>query len=170
MQIFESSLKDLYRSAVIAFPTTTKRQHSTDLVVITELQWMPFIGTKTLFTKGLAQSGESGKEYSPIILFKRVNYDGDSVRITASDGLEYNFGPLSLENTDVALRCGCKDFYWRFNYYNSLEKSLQGRVRSPYESVSGRPPANPQEMPGMCKHLMKMIKVLQEAGVFEGQG
>ena len=167
MQLFESSLEDLYRSAVVAFPTTRKRQHSTDLVIIAELRWTPFVGTKTLFTKGLAQSGESGKEYSPIILFKRVNYGDDSVKIVASDGLEYSFAPLSVENTDVALRCSCKDFYWRFNYYNSLDKSLQGRKRAKYESVRGKIPANPQEMPGMCKHLMKMARVLQEARVFK---
>ena len=166
MQLFESSLEDLYRSAVVAFPATRKRQHSTDLVVITELRWTPFVGTKTLFTKGLAQSGESGKEYSPIILFKRVNYGDDSVKIVASDGLEYNFAPLSVENTDVALRCGCNDFRYRFGFYNHLDKSLYGRKPRKYESKGIGPPANPQKREGMCKHLIKMLKVLQEAGVF----
>jgi hypothetical protein len=168
MELFESSLKDLYRSSVFAFPTTLKRQHATDPVVITELRWTPFVGMKTLFTKGLAQSGESGKEYSPIILFKRVNYNEDSVKITASDGMDYSFAPLSMENTDVALRCGCNDFYWRFNYYNSLEKSLQGQKRAKYESKSSRPSVNPEKMPGMCKHIIKMMKVLGEAGIFDG--
>lgn len=166
MQLFESSLEDLYRSAIAAFPNTTKRQHSTDPIIITELRWTPFVGTKTLFTKGLAQSGESGKEYNPIIVFKKVNYNEDVVQITASDGGEYSFAPLSNENTDVLVRCNCPDFSWRFNYYNSLDKSLQGRKRRKYEGVSNRPPANPSELPGMCKHLMKMAKVLKEAGIF----
>lgn len=166
MKLFESSLEDLYRSSLEAFPTTVKRQHSTHPVVITELSWLPFIGTKTLFIKGLAQSGESGKEYNPIILFKRVNFDENAIKITASDGLDYTFGRLSLLGTDVLVRCSCPDFHWRFNYYNSLDKSLQGKKRGVYEAKGERSPANPLQLPGMCKHLMKMIKALQESGIF----
>ena len=167
MNLFESSLEDLYRRAVEAFPNTTKRQHSTHPVVITELSWLPFVGTKTLFVKGLAQSGESGKEYGPIIIFKKVNFNQDGIKITASDMLEYSFAPLSRKTTDVLVRCNCPDFYWRFNYYNSLDKSLQGSKRGMYEAKGGRPPANPFELPGMCKHLMKLSKALGEAGIFD---
>lgn len=159
----ESSAQDLYRSAVQAFPNTRKRQHATDPIVIKELRWTPFVGTKTLFIKSLAQS--ENKEYGPSILFKGVNYNLDEVKITASDGIDYKFGKLSLENTDVLLRCPCLDFHWRFNYYNHLDRSLYGNKRKKYESHGG-PPANPLELPGMCKHLMKTMKALVESGIF----
>ena len=160
----ESSLEDLYQSAVAAFPNTTMRQHATHPIVITNLRWTPFIGVKTLFIKALAQN--EGREYNPIILFKNVDYGKDQVKITDSNGREVSFGRLSLENTDVVLRCNCKDFYWRFNYYDHVDKSLYGRKRAPYESKGICPPANPLEMPGMCKHLMKTSHVLREAGIF----
>jgi len=166
MQLFESSLEDLYRNAVDAFPYTRKRQHSTHPVVITEMHWTPFVGMKTLFIKGLAQSGETGKEYNPIILFKRVNFDEDAIRITASDGLKYRFSPLSMESVDVSVRCNCSDFKYRFNYYNHLDKALYGSKTAKYESKGIGPPANPKGLPGMCKHLMKMVKALKESGIF----
>ena len=82
-------------------------------------------------------------------------------------GKEYSFGKLSLENTDVVLRCNCADFRWRFNWYDHLDKSLYGRKRAKYESKGIGPPANPLELPGICKHLMKTAHVLQEAGIFQ---
>jgi hypothetical protein len=139
------------------------RQHATHPIVIRELRWTPFVGVKTLFIKGLAQNEE--REYGPCILFKGVNYQGKAVKITASDGLQYSFDKLSLENTDVLVRCNCPDFFWRFNYYDHLDKSLYGTKRKKYESHGG-PPANPLELPGMCKHIMKMTKVISESGIF----
>jgi hypothetical protein len=124
------------------------------------------VGVNTLFTKGLAQSGESGKEYNPVILFKNVDYDGDEVNLRASDGRDYSFNRLSLENTDVLVRCQCKDFRYRFSFYNHLDNSLHGRKPKKYESKGVGPPANPSELPGLCKHLMKMSRVLEQAGIF----
>jgi len=163
MNFFEASLNDLYQNSVEAFPLTTMRQHATHPIKITNLRWTPYVGVRTLFIKALAQN--EGKEYNSIVLFKKVNYDGDEVMITASNGGEYSFDKLSAENTDVVLRCNCPDFYWRFNYYNSLDKALYGRKRAHYESKGVCPPANPMEMPGMCKHLMKTAHVLREAGI-----
>ena len=150
LQFLESSAEELYQSAVKAFPNTTKRQHAVQPIVIRELRWTPFVGVKTLFLKALAEN--SDREYEPMVLFKGVNYDGNQVKIIASDQREYSFDKLSLENTDVLVRCNCLDFSFRFNYYNHLDKSLHGPKRKKYESHGG-PPANPLEMPGMCKHL-----------------
>ena len=160
----ESSLMDLYNSTILGFPNCPLRQYATDTIKITNLRWTPFIGMKTLFIKALAQN--EGKEYNPIVLFKKVNYNGDEVTIIASEGEEVSFDRLSTETTDVLLRCNCPDFFWRFNYYNHLDKALQGPKRRKYESKGVGPPANPSEMPGMCKHLMKTAKVLKEAGIF----
>lgn len=164
MDFFEASLDDLHQSAVDAFPLTAMRQHATHTIKITNLRWTPFVGMKTLFIRALAQN--EGKEYNPIVLFKRVNYDGDEVLVTASDGREVSFDKLSTENTDVLVRCNCPDFFWRFNYYNFSERSLYGRKRAKYESKGVGPPANPMEMAGLCKHLMKTAHVLRESGIF----
>ena len=163
----ESSLQELYQSAVDAFPSTQMRQHAVDPIVISSLQWVPFLGMKTLFVKGLAESG--GSEYSPVVVFKRVGYQDTSgpgvIPLAASDGQEYFLERLSAEQTDVLVRCNCDDFYWRFNYFNSTDKSLYSRKRKKYEALYNPGSANPQSMPGLCKHLMKMAGVLRESGV-----
>lgn len=157
----ESSLADLFQSAVDAFPRTTKRQHATDPIRIIEVAWTPFLGLKTLFVKGTARS--EAKEYAPIVLFKNVKYGESGVRLQLEDGI-VTFAPLS-EDTQVTVRCNCADFKWRFNFYDHVDRSLYGRVRKPYENQGG-PPANPEEMPGMCKHLMKLWYALQDSGLF----
>lgn len=164
MQLIETSLQDLYDSAVEAFPNTTLRQHATHPVVIKNLTWIPFLAMKTLFLKAIAQN--ETREYNPIILFKDVRYDRPGVWITASDGKEYRFEQLDPARNDVLVRCNCKDFQWRFNFYNHLDRSLYGRKRAKYESKGIGPPANPMNLPGQCKHLMKMVKVLDEARIF----
>lgn len=162
----ESSLQDLYNSAVKAFPKTEKRQFATDPVVITNLTWLPFYGMKTLFVKGLAQNQYEGTEYNTIILFKKVNYNGQEVKIEGSDGKQHSFDKLSSEGTDVVLRCSCPDFRWRFAWYNKLDKSLYGRAPAKYHAKTDLPPANPLELEGTCKHLMKTAKALSESGIF----
>ena len=162
--LIETSLQELYDSTVAAFPNCPLRQHATHPIVITNLTWMPFIGMKTLFVKAIAQS--EGKEYNPIVLFKQVDYDGNDITISASDMQETSFSKLSMEDTQVLVRCNCLDHIWRFCHYNSVDGSLYGRDRKKYEAKGAGPPANPKERPGLCKHLMKTIHVLDEAGIF----
>lgn len=162
LNIQESSLETLHQSAVDAFPTTIKRQYATNTIKIANIGWLPFVGMKTLFVKGLAQN--EGKEYNPTIVFKSVDYNGD-IELIASDGKPYNLKQLSLENSDVNVRCNCGDFYWRFNHFNYIDKSLQGRHRKKYEARYHPGSANPEEMPGLCKHLMKLVKALKESKI-----
>jgi hypothetical protein len=169
MQFVESSLAELYQSAVDAFPRTRFRQHSVDPVEIVSLGWTPFVGMRTLFLKGVAQNFDSTpfSEYTPIIMFKGVVYHEQlaprRIRFMADDGKEYIVERFSLAGEDVQVRCNCPDFSWRFNYYNHLDKSLYGRKRTKYEGTTV--PANPKEMPGMCKHLMKMSQALVDVGL-----
>lgn len=160
----ESSLEELFASAVLAFPHTTMRQHAVQPIIIETLHWTPFVGMKTLFIKGHARNED--RHYNTIILFKGVDYTNEQVKIKGSDGKFYRFGKLSLENTDVLVRCSCPDFKWRFNFYDHLDKSLYGPKRSKYEGVTGVP-ANPKQMPGMCKHLMATTKILSNSGIFQ---
>lgn len=166
-RIDETTLPDLYQSAVDAFPRTTKRQFSTDLVQVVQLNWIPYKGMKTLFVKGLIQN--EGKEYNSHLIFKGVNYDSlvNQIKLVASDNQVYTLSKLDLENTDVLIRCNCPDFRWRFCHFNSIDKSLYGRDRKKYEAIHRPGSANPLELPGMCKHLIKLQKVLLQSGVIE---
>lgn len=169
----ESSLNDLYQSAVAAFPNTTKRQHSIDIIRINEINWTPFLGMNTLFLKGLAVNLENGNEYSPMILFKDVVYHArkdkeDWAEIVANDGRNYVFERLGYAANDVLVRCNCPDFQWRFNFFDHEDRSLYGRKRRKYEATTAPGSANPNQMPGMCKHLMQLAMTLNNSGILEG--
>lgn len=163
----ESTLKELYKNAIDAFPQTTRRQHATDTIKVVKLDWTPFLGVRTLFLKGLIQN--EGKEYNAMMLVKDVKYtEGPGskiIRILASNGKEYYLNKISFGNNDVLVRCECADFHWRFKHYNSLDKSLFGRNRKKYEAIYRPNSANPSETAGMCKHLMKLMKILKESSL-----
>jgi len=162
MLFSESTWPELYQSAVDAFPHTTRRQYAIDPITISELRIVPFLGFRTLFLRTRALNED--REYRPMIVVKNVQYREHRgpgvVELRASDGESYLLEPPALEDHDLILRCNCPDFYWRFNYFDHLDRSLFGRVRRKYEAKANPGSANPQEMPGVCKHLMKMAQVL----------
>jgi hypothetical protein len=166
----ESSINHLYQSAVDAFPHTTMRQHVVHTINIGEIRLTPFLGMKTLLVRSAAFNEENGHHYNPIILFKRANFNpqNNAVQFLAADNEQpYQVQKLSLNGTHVLLRCECKDFFWRFNYYDWIDKSLWGPKRKPYEAKLRPGTANPMEMPGMCKHLMALAKGLREVKLID---
>lgn len=167
MRIIETSLSNLYRNTIKAFPKTTKRQYSTDTIVVENLEWVPFLGLKTLFIKGLIKN--EGKKYNSIMLFKNVIFSESEgkklIKIKMSTGKEHFVEQIDAEKNDILVRCNCKDFYWRFTHYNKKDKSLYGRDRTAYKAFIRPDTANPMEMAGMCKHLIKMAKIIKEANL-----
>lgn len=165
----ESSIADLYQSSLKAFPKTTKRQYAIDPIKIAKLEWVPFLGVKTLFVKSIAQS--NSKEYNPLMLIKNVNYSeklkNNFFELNASNGKKYFLERISIDENDVFLRCNCADFRWRFRHFNHMDRSLFGKDGRKYEAIYRPGSANPQELPGMCKHLIKLVKVLKESSIFK---
>jgi hypothetical protein len=165
-QWFESTLLDLYQSTVAAFPHTTKRQFVTDNIKIVDLTWTPYLGVETLFVKGRAVN--EGRHYQPLLLFKKVQYYAeknhpDLVEIVASNDKKYVFEKLQYKKNDVLLRCDCPDFRYRFAFYNAKEHALYGKSTGEAKGI-----VNPLELPGMCKHLLKLVTALDHAGILEG--
>jgi hypothetical protein len=163
MFFIETSLNALYKNSVIAFPYTQKRQFAIDTVLIEHLDWVPFLGVKTLFIKATIRNED--KKYESVMLFKNVKYmekQGKNILpVIASDGKKVFIEQISSEKNDVLVRCSCPDFQYRFNYYNSLDKSLFGKKRKKYEGQNLWK-ANSKELPGTCKHLIKMAKIMKE--------
>ena len=171
LNLNESTLLDLYKSTVDAFPKTTKRQNSIDMIKIIEMNYTPYIGMKTLFVKGMAKNIDNQKEYDSIILFKNINYakakNESIVELIASNNKKYYIERINPYLNEVVVRCSCPDFHWRFNYYNSLDKSLYGRKRKKYESRTNAMKANVNEAEGMCKHLIKLVKAIKDSKLME---
>jgi hypothetical protein len=169
----ESSANKLYKSAVQAFPKTQFRQHATQPITITKLHYIPMIGVKTLTIQASARNKDNEKTYSPQVFFKGVTFlerkEKGAVKVPMPKGEEeeYWIMPLSKKKLDIRLRCDCPDFRWRFNYYDHVDKSLYGPKAPKYKKKTNRPPVNPKKMPGMCKHCMKMLEVLEGQGLLQ---
>jgi hypothetical protein len=167
--VLESSLNDLYRGAVRAFPETTKRQHATDTIKLSDFRWTPFLGLRTLYVRGLAQN--EGREYNSAVVFKGVKYhpsdDARGLVALAAEGKRFLLEPLSLERNQVLVRCSCPDFHWRFQHFDYVDHSLQGPNRKPYEAKYRPGSANPMEQAGICKHVMAMMRDLRNSGLLE---
>jgi len=166
----ESSLLDLYQSTIAAFPNTRRRQHSIDTIQVREVNFTPFLGMKTLFVRGNVLNEENGNAYTPIILFKDVIYhpqreQDEWIEFVASDGRNYVLERLERDANDILVRCNCPDFHWRFNYFDHEDRSLYGRKRRRYEAVTAPGSANPNQMPGMCKHLIKLSTAIRDARI-----
>lgn len=160
----EATLNTLYQSTVAAFPETTKRQFVTDSIKIVELSWTPYLGVRTLFIKGRAVN--EGRHYKPIILFKNVQYHETKDHPEIVELMiekKYYLEKLQYSKNDVLVRCDCPDFKYRFADYNDKEKTLYGS-KPKYEAQGI---VNPLELPGMCKHLLKMIDTLTHSGIME---
>jgi len=87
-------------------------------------------------------------------------------QFVATDGNTYYTSYGRNTSLDVKVRCTCKDFRWRFAYYNSGDNSLYGDPPDAYVSQTNRPPANPSKTPGVCKHLIKLKKELEKEEFF----
>lgn len=163
----EVTLTDLQRNIVTDFPNTTKRQHATDPVQIVEMKLSPAIPTGDLLCDCAAKS--ENKVYDTKILFLQVNYEDDdtpqNVTFTGADGETYNITPISLTKSNVKVRCDCLDFRWRFSVWNDSRNALYGDPPPPYQKKTDRPPVNPNQTPGICKHLIKTVDALGQAGL-----
>lgn len=170
VKLEESTLLDLYKSTVDAFPRTGKRQHSIDTIKIIEMNFTPFLGMRTLLVRGVAKNIDNQREYPTIVLFKGVKYrereSSGTVRLRARDGT-YLMESVSQSKNEVLLRCDCPDFYWRFNFHDHEDGSLYGRKRRKYESRGIGAKANPNQAQGMCKHLIKTVKALYDSKIME---
>lgn len=164
----DSTYPGLYREIQRGFPDTRRRQHATNEVSIQNVQYLPYVGMKMLQVRVACRSNQHN--YQPIIQFLNVVFDptdtNDNVTFTGQDNQEYHVQPVDLAQSRVKVRCNCLDFYYRFAMTDFNDGSLVGRMPPVYHPVPGsnRPPANPMHVPGICRHLIKVVDHLRQQG------
>lgn len=129
-------------------------------------------GIKSVMYKGTVQ-GEKN-EYPVYVQFRGVEFAEEAKPgfipyekgdVTGNKTIGYYEVP-DLNRNDVALKCMCTDFrfMWEFPLYKA--KALIGQFRK-YVKVPGsnRPPKNPENILGVCKHVWSFTNALKEAGL-----
>ena len=169
-QLEEATYADLENNTMKFTPPSKKRQNAIDPIRIVQMQLVAAPQSGTLEIQGVAQS-DSGNKYQSILFFNDVVFEeGDTpqnMSFTGADKQDYHIQPISLTTNNCKARCTCLDFRWRFAIHNQENDALYGPGPGIYQKApdSNRPPNNPQGVPGLCKHLMKLAIELRNSGI-----
>lgn len=71
----------------------------------------------------------------------------------------------SASSTRVAVNCTCSDYYFAWGVWNSREGAYAGVSLKTYKRVTPPPPEghpykNPNQIPGLCKHIFYLAEKL----------
>lgn len=163
----DATYDQLYTGIQKGFPDTKKRQHATNEVNVVQIKFVPV-------SNGLqvgAVSRSHGHNYAQSIIFTDVIYQGmagDEATGTfmGTDGKQHTIQPITLETKRVKVNCNCLDFYHRFAQFNFSNDALSGAKPPLYQrKTDNRPPVNPMKVPGMCKHIIKVIEKMRSYGL-----
>lgn len=168
-ELFEdATIPQLQQSIEQGFPDTKKRQHATNEVQVTAYQYIPRTNVKQLQVVSNTSS-QSGGRYNQVIVLRDVQYDmAESATNVSIDrgGKKFFVEPVPFNTTNVAVSCNCPDYIMRFAYTNAENNCHVGPLPKQYvRKTTDRPSANPNHVPGMCKHLLKMSEDLQRTGL-----
>ena len=164
---------DLYNNITQEFPDTRKRQNATNEVNVREIRYIPVRTTAEGGALQLAATTNSNShEYKQQLLFSDVRYDTedaqDNITFKATDGQDYHIRPITLGENRIRVNCTCMDFHMRFALWNYNNGTLMGRKPKLYQrKTDNRPPVNPGQVDGMCKHLIKVCDRLRQQGLIQ---
>ncbi|BCG50086.1 hypothetical protein [Ralstonia phage RP13] len=147
-----------------------ERQYSTGKVTAVDYKYLP--REKQLYVNAQNISSDKKRLYKTILVFEGVtnsevpDKDHPVPYSSKGHGVDLYLGQVT-SRTRLRTRCQCQDYYFMWEYWNKGKKALVGPHKV-YQRVippSGRPPVNPLEMPGLCKHLLALVKKLMADGV-----
>lgn len=166
--LVETSLDTLYTNTVNNFDTP--RDQSSDRVQVVNKRFLPAPRNRILGVMATTRSDTD--RYNTKMYFLGVNYLGeedeeaDVFEFNAPDGQEYRIQRIDENSNDVRVSCTCLDFYYRFAPWNYSDGSLHGNPPPPYIKKTDSAPYNPNEIPGLCKHMIAFAKSLRADGMF----
>lgn len=125
-------------------------------LTIEDLKITNMVGMKEKIFSTTIRSSSDSKSYHAVIAFYEVDDPENTVP--------------SLSKHHVRVHCGCKSFYFYFSWQDMIYEALYGRHPKPYERKTHpgdknyKPPVNPANIPGVCKHLILLIRSLRDSG------
>ena len=118
------------------------------------------LGTKVLTFTGEMPSSKGTHGYSIQINFLRIEpTDG----LTEEEILQGYMPKPTLAKDDLQVRCSCPSSRFRFDSANRSNRASLGRFGA-YHRTTDRAPNNPNDLPGLCYHLIEFMDYLQSQG------
>lgn len=147
---------------------SNRKQSSTKVQVIKTI-FIPSFDNESLEVRATTYSKK--QKYRTVLLFDDIEWldepSNNSTEIIGSDNREYYLNRLPLNNIDIKVKCSCLDFYYRFAVWNHKDDSLIGDPPPPYIKKTNSPPVNPNRVPGVCKHIIKLLDKLISQRLFK---
>lgn len=146
------NFSDLINSSEVLQPGVFNRAVVEDFGIV-GFKCTEMLGVKTRIVSALIQ-GDAKEPYRVVVQVNRV------------DG-------IVTEGNDVVVRCSCPSYRFYFSEANRKQRILFGAHRPRYEPVPNgerrrapRPPLNPGDLiPGVCKHLIVVMKLMRRQGL-----
>jgi hypothetical protein len=153
------------------FPDTKKRQHATNEVRIQRLQYTPILQRDILKINSTTNSN-NGNTHTQVIEIRGVNFQppnsGKTTSITDVSGEEQAITPAALNTSNVGVFCDCEDYQKRFANLNIRNNCHVGPPPQNYvRKTTTRPPVNPMNVPGMCKHVIAITDDLKRLRILK---
>jgi hypothetical protein len=163
----EATYAELERNTVQFQPQSKKRQFAINPVQVQTMQLIPHAESGTLEARAQVNSG--GNKYQSIVVFTGVVFQEEdtpqNITFKGADEQDYHILSISLQQTNVKVRCTCLDFRWRFSVQNQEADALWGNGPGMYQKKTDRDPNNRRNVPGLCKHLMKVAIELKNSNL-----
>ena len=169
----ELFVTDLLRATSTQFKSD--RQQKSNQVNVISVKFTPSYNRNTLLCVARTQSSNSTNKYITKIELQNVVFVDENsesttkLELTGSDNRKFFIEPQSRFKCNVRLNCNCLDFYQRMASYNKSNKVLVGRkVPTHYQSPTtpeNKEKGNPNNSPGMCKHLIALYDNLVTQGL-----
>lgn len=160
-----STLPQLDAKARQAFPTSRKRHNDVvSVITLPNTVYIPDVPKQELTINSRTRSARTGHVHVQRVILYNVNYAQLNTPNTVQvPGQQIAVTRIPLTKDTARVNCDCMDFRFRFANNNHNDDSLAGNPPPPYHRVPGstRPEANPSHLPGMCKHLMRIIRHLK---------
>lgn len=132
---------------------------------------VPFVGTKSVLISLRAWGVTQASLHNITLLFSDVDIQMEDPQSEnyfqiQYDGKMYWIHKLDKFRNPLTWRCSCKDafFTWVWPAYH-VGHCLFGPAPKPYQTKGLRPPRNPQNLVGICKHVFHSWALLRNSGL-----
>lgn len=137
---------------------------------VLSVRFVPFFGTKVLDIYAEVMSEERNKAYTVSMKCLDVDLSEEfspetPFKLLDTKSKEVFYSSALTPDTEVVLRCGCDDFYFRFAYFLRQRKALLGRLKPYVRKTVHRKSQNVPRAVTACKHVFALLELLTEVGL-----
>ena len=149
------------------------KQYKTGRVVKFRLKYDE--NTSLLYAMAKVLSVDGTHTYKATVVFKQVAAQSKKTKVFPLEFFRKDGTPFYIEKPSyehhIITRCQCLDFRHMWMWPDRPHKALLGKA-IPYTRVAGsnRPPKNPKNIPGLCKHEIQVLRFMYKRNLLITDG